>query len=447
MGYAGNRKAKLPQWLGRDKPGGMGQSFQEAIGDQQDAEDRLLKGGVSARFAHTCPEDALSLAGADRVTDRAPVETADEYRARLVQAPARNVWIGTRQGISDVFSPYGFVADSPNTDAPTTLGTVHVLHDYQTAWDGGEFWSRVFVLLDSTAVQAAGWDIDGSWDSAGTWDDGGLWDIDGLGTAELGYFRREIRKRKSIIAYPVVIVVCLDGEVWDTPGTWGEVLAENLLINSEEFDLATPTGATVAADALADPFAISMRADILSEDAANSTHALLLSTPTYVAGATYTFSVYAKAIAGSANWLVLATYPGAQGAWFNLNAGTVGTAISCSAAISAVGGGWYRCSITFPWVAGPEQLSVFSANADASIVFAGRNNQRFALWGAQLSETSAPIAYVRAQGVIVGGDNPTWDTTATIVYLVLGHVWGEESWLGGTDGNWDSVGTWDDFES
>jgi len=218
VGYAGNRKAKLPQWLDRDNPGGMGQSYQEGTGEEQDANDRLLKGGVSARFAQFCPEDALQLAGADRIMDRAPVETADEYRARLVQAPDTNQWIGTRRGIADIFAPYGLVRDEPCTDSPTTLGTVHVLHDYEIDWDWYSWWSRIFILIDEAGAAVAGWTSDGTWDSFGTWDDGGLWDIDGLAAVDVQYFRKEIRRRKSIIAYPVVITIALEGELWDTPG-------------------------------------------------------------------------------------------------------------------------------------------------------------------------------------------------------------------------------------
>lgn len=44
-------------------------------------------------------------------------------------------------------------------------------------------------------------------------------------------------------------------------------------------------------------------------------------------------------------------------------------------------------------------------------------------------------------------DGGNWDDTAGgVFYLPIGHVWGEESWLGGTD-NWDDPGNWEAFET
>ena len=59
---------------------------------------------------------------------------------------------------------------------------------------------------------------------------------------------------------------------------------------------------------------------------------------------TQTFSCYAKA--GTLDYIIL--YAGTPRAWFNVSSGVVGSTTSTiDASITSVGGGWYRCSITF----------------------------------------------------------------------------------------------------
>jgi hypothetical protein len=45
-------------------------------------------------------------------------------------------------------------------------------------------------------------------------------------------------------------------------------------------------------------------------------------------------------------------------------------------------------------------------------------------------------------------DGGNWDdaNAPTVFFITIGHVWGEELWLGGDDGNWDAPEIWQDFE-
>lgn len=109
-------------------------------------------------------------------------------------------------------------------------------------------------------------------------------------------------------------------------------------------------------------------------DTNNSTH-LMLQTYTPVAGdfLRYAASVFAKA--GDQTFCLVAFDGGASAAWFNLAAGTVGTVIGSgtSATIEDSGDGWYRCTITGPYVnsVATPFFVTYAAPSDASLNFAG----------------------------------------------------------------------------
>jgi hypothetical protein len=79
----------------------------------------------------------------------------------------------------------------------------------------------------------------------------------------------------------------------------------------------------------------------------------------------YTFSAYAKA--GTKNWIFLRVDGTSnRTAYFNLQDGTLGTTIGCTSSISSVGGGWYRCSITFTDSVSTVRIFVADANGSTS---------------------------------------------------------------------------------
>jgi hypothetical protein len=99
-----------------------------------------------------------------------------------------------------------------------------------------------------------------------------------------------------------------------------------------------------------DPFGTNL-ADALIEDAtAASSHYINQIPGSFVVGPTVTYSVYAKA--NTRSWIFMSS--DFSGQYFNLGAGTLGTTIGGSTVAtivsqgSAGGGGWYKCSVSFP---------------------------------------------------------------------------------------------------
>jgi len=79
----------------------------------------------------------------------------------------------------------------------------------------------------------------------------------------------------------------------------------------------------------------------------------------------YTYSAYLKA--GTKNWGFLRVDGvSIKTAYFNLQNGTLGTASGCTSSILSVGGGWYRCSITFTDSVTIARIYVADANNDLS---------------------------------------------------------------------------------
>jgi hypothetical protein len=79
-----------------------------------------------------------------------------------------------------------------------------------------------------------------------------------------------------------------------------------------------------------------------------------------------TFSIYAKA--GSLDYILLYINYGSgtdTQAYFDLSSGSVGTTIAeIDATISSIGGGWYRCSVSFNTPSATATILVFPANGD-----------------------------------------------------------------------------------
>ena len=128
------------------------------------------------------------------------------------------------------------------------------------------------------------------------------------------------------------------------------------------------------------------------ESSATGTHGEYQSI-TLVSGNTYTWSVYAKA--GERTWLEMYAQSSAQNpTYFDLTNGVVGnTTAGNTNTITAVGNGWYRCSITR--VAGSTAGFMNNVVAQSNGVenYTGDGTSGIYLWGAQLEQRSAVTAY------------------------------------------------------
>ena len=177
---------------------------------------------------------------------------------------------------------------------------------------------------------------------------------------------------------------------------------QNLVSYSQQFENAywfDKSRTTVTADTTTAPDGTST-ADTIFETATTGGHWVgsdLLNV--FIAGQTYTYSIYAKNISGGRGYINLSPYgPFASGSYaqFNLNTGAVGTTSGVTASIISVGNGWYRCIATATATAtSTERFYVALSDGSSSQFpsYAGDVSKGIFVWGAQLEQRSTATAY------------------------------------------------------
>ena len=164
----------------------------------------------------------------------------------------------------------------------------------------------------------------------------------------------------------------------------------NLVTYSEQFDNVAwiKLNASVTANAATSPDG-TVSADLLIPDTSSNQHGVYQSLGA-TAGVPYTQSVFAKA--AGYNWLFMTEGNNVSAqASFNLATGVVGTVSgtgSPSATITALGNGWYRCTLTYTPIATSQNIQARAANADGGPTFAGNGTSGIYIWGAQLEAGS-----------------------------------------------------------
>lgn len=145
-------------------------------------------------------------------------------------------------------------------------------------------------------------------------------------------------------------------------------------------------------------------ADSLVEDGTNAEHAVGIYWSSTVA--TYTMSVYAKPMTpATRTWIAMAMDYSSY-YYFDLvngvmasGAGTDGNLTGKS--ITAVGGGWYRCSITRVMPAGTAWATILLAVPSPNKTsYQGDNASGVYLWGAQIELGAVPGPYVATAGSV-----------------------------------------------
>jgi len=180
-----------------------------------------------------------------------------------------------------------------------------------------------------------------------------------------------------------------------TGGGCGSLLLEkqstNLATYSSEFDNAawTKFNSSVTANSTTSPDG-TQNAEKLIALSINSDHGVY-QIPSVTLGASYTYSVFAKA--GEYNFLRIADGDG-NGAFFNLSNGTIVGSTSASPTIISMGSGWYRCSMTAVTSGTTTLMAVVVCQNGTNAVFTGDGTSGIYIYGAQLEQSSYPTSYI-----------------------------------------------------
>jgi hypothetical protein len=134
-------------------------------------------------------------------------------------------------------------------------------------------------------------------------------------------------------------------------------------------------------------------------------HNLVQTGITCVVSSIYTFSVYAKA--SGTQYLVMTVDTGTNSGFFDLTNGTIAaTDSTVNAVIVAIGGGVYRCSITFTADTTSKQIQLYFFNGTVTgpamaPTYAGDGVSGIYLWGAQTELGGFATSYIPTTTVTV----------------------------------------------
>jgi hypothetical protein len=187
-----------------------------------------------------------------------------------------------------------------------------------------------------------------------------------------------------------------------------EQQSTNICLYSSAYDNAAwvkqNLNITTAADIAPDG---TQTAELAYATSTNATHATYTANFSASASTSYTASVYAKA--QGLNFLCMRFDDQATNlvsSCFNLSTGTISTAAAglgtftnLSSAITSVGNGWYRCSITATTASTTNSLRIvlFVNNVTSDYngaVYAGNGYSGIYMWGAQLEALSFQTSYI-----------------------------------------------------
>ena len=180
----------------------------------------------------------------------------------------------------------------------------------------------------------------------------------------------------------------------------------NSVLTSEDFSAAmyTKDASSVTTNTTTAPNGATT-ADTLTENSATATHRFYFNNLTYTNGVTFTSSIYVKANTRSAVALENWNGTAANYCYADLSNGTIISGSHASAAITSVGNGWYRISVSNVGTGGAACGSALyiKNNATAgSLSYAGNGSGSFFVWGMQTEASSTVGPYLPTNGTAFG---------------------------------------------
>jgi hypothetical protein len=298
---------------------------------------------------------------------------------------------------------YGVVTFNLAAGTKTKTGSSSLTGVDGTITSAGNGWYRLSVT-GAGSVDTVGIALAGS--ATPTYGDYGIDTWTATGTENIYAWGAQLSDSASLDTYSPVYGAAVTSAAYYAPRLDYDpstLAAKGMLVEEQRSNLQTYSSAfndsywgkydtNITASAAIAPDG-TLSAQLAVPTTANATHRIIGQNISSSAVA-YTFSLYVKA-AGYSN-IKLAEFNSGNGTWFNISTGTVGTSNSgFSGTITAVGNGWYRCTVTWTATAGNQVYGVYLGNnTPETITFAGDNSSGLYLYGFQVETGSFATSYI-----------------------------------------------------